>query len=107
MPAAAIALDLDRRRTAPAAVRAAPSRFQLSAVQVGLVADTLATLRERFRQDGGDIELDHVEDNTVFVRMIGTCGDCQLASVSVLGVQARLIETLRMPVRVVPVTETL
>ena len=108
-PAASVALDLDRRRVPPpsTAPRPAPPRFRLSAAQIAIVEDTLAALRERFRKDGGDLALDHVEDNTIFVRMSGTCGDCQLAAVFVLGEQARLIETLRMPARVVPVTEEL
>ncbi|NJL09092.1 MAG: NifU family protein, partial [Methylacidiphilales bacterium] len=29
-------------------------------------------MRPRFQCDGGDIELDRVEENTVFVRMTGT-----------------------------------
>jgi NifU-like protein len=101
-------LDLSRRPATPApasalAPRPAPPRFQLSEAQLALVTETIEGMRERFQHDGGDIELDRVEDNTVFVRMTGACFGCQLAAVSVSGVQMKLMETLGIPLRVVPV----
>jgi NifU-like protein len=101
-------LDIARRpaTAAPAAApapRPAPPRFQLSEAQLALVAETVEGMRERFQRDGGDIELDRVEDNTVFVRMTGACFGCQLASVSVSGVQMQLMDVLGIPLRVVPV----
>lgn len=97
-------LDIGRRPAAPApSPRPAPPRFELTEAQLALLAETIEGMRERFQRDGGDIALDHVEDNTVFVRMSGACFDCQLAAVSVSGVQMQVMETLGIPVRVVPV----
>ena len=97
-------LDLPRRASTPAPTpRPAPPRFELSEAQLALVAETIEAMRPRFQHDGGDIALDRVEDNTVFVRMTGACFGCQLAAMSVSGVQMKLMETLGIPLRVVPV----
>ena len=90
-----------RRRRPP---RARPRRASTSSeAQIALVAEAIEAMRPRFQCDGGDIELDRVEENTVFVRMTGTCVACQLAAVSVSGVQMKLIEAIGVPVRVIPV----
>ncbi|BBF92513.1 NifU family protein [Blastochloris tepida] len=96
-------LDIGHRPAAPSAPRPALPRFTLSEAQIALVAEAIEAMRPRFQCDGGDIELDRVEENTVFVRMTGTCVACQLAAVSVSGVQMKLIEAIGVPVRVIPV----
>jgi len=68
-----------------------------------LVAKALDELRPRLQRDGGDCHLVCVEGNLVKVRMSGACVGCQLAFVTVHGIQAKLIERLGFPVRVVPV----
>lgn len=95
-------LELPRRTGAPAP-RPVPPAITLDAAQIALIAEEIEAMRPRFQCDGGDIELDRVEANTVFVRMTGACFDCQLAAVSVSGVQMKLMEALSLPVRVVPV----
>ncbi|MGO9487214.1 MAG: NifU family protein [Rhodomicrobium sp.] len=67
------------------------------------VADALAGIRPRLQRDGGDCHLVSVEGNVVKVKMSGACVGCQLAFVTVHGIQAKLIEKLGFPVRVVPV----
>jgi NifU-like protein len=62
----------------------------------------LAEVRPRLQADGGDCKLIRVEGNSIHVKMTGACVDCQLASMTVSGVQAKLMERLNMPVRVIP-----
>ena len=88
---------------APAAA-APPTVARLTTVQkIRLIEETLTEMRPRFQQDGGDCELVDVEDQTVFVKLTGACVGCQLAAMTVGGIQMRLMEKLQVPVRVVPV----
>ncbi len=68
-----------------------------------LVAGAIAELRPRLQRDGGDCHLVSVEGNLVRVRMAGACIGCQLASVTIHGIQEKLIAKLGFPLRVVPV----
>jgi NifU-like protein len=61
------------------------------------------SLRPRIQRDGGDCELVNVEGNTVYLKLSGNCVGCQLASVTLSGLQGHLIEKLGRPMRVVPV----
>ncbi|ABD05690.1 Nitrogen-fixing NifU-like protein [Rhodopseudomonas palustris HaA2] len=69
-----------------------------------LVAEALEDLRPHLQRDGGDCELVSVEGNVVYVRLSGNCVGCQLSSVTLSGVQARLADKLGRPLRVVPVS---
>jgi NifU-like protein len=68
------------------------------------VARAVDEIRPRLQRDGGDCHLISVEGNQVKVRMSGACAGCQLAFMTVHGIQAKLIEKLGFPVRVLPVT---
>lgn len=59
-------------------------------------------IRPNLKRDGGDCELLSVEGNKIHVKMTGACVFCKLASATVEGIQAKLIETLGEFVRVVP-----
>ncbi|WP_322514455.1 Fe-S cluster assembly protein NifU [Rhodopseudomonas palustris] len=89
-------------RPAPAPVAAgvgvdAPS-------QATLIAQALDELRPHLQRDGGDCELVSFEDGIVYVRLSGNCVGCQLSSVTLSGVQARLVDKIGRPLRVVPVS---
>lgn len=71
--------------------------------QIALIASAIDGLRPHLQRDGGDCELVDVDGNTVFVKLTGSCVGCQLASVTLSGVQARLAEKLGLPLRVVPI----
>ncbi|HVZ52555.1 MAG TPA: iron-sulfur cluster assembly scaffold protein [Pseudolabrys sp.] len=71
--------------------------------QIALIASAIDDLRPHLQRDGGDCELVDVDGNTVFVKLTGSCVGCQLASVTLSGVQARLAEKLGQPLRVVPI----
>jgi NifU-like protein len=68
-----------------------------------LISKAIEELRPFLKADGGDCELVGVEDNMVKVRMTGACIGCQFASATISGVQERLIASLGMPLRVIPV----
>lgn len=68
-----------------------------------LISQAIEELRPFLRADGGDCELVGVEDDLVRVKMTGACVGCMFASATISGVQERLIASLGMPLRVVPV----
>lgn len=74
-----------------------------SSEQIRLIESAIDDLRPHLQRDGGDCELVDVDGNTVFVKLTGSCVGCQLASVTLSGVQARLAERLGLPLRVVPI----
>jgi len=79
-----------------AARRAAPET-------VTLIGQAIADLRPSLQRDGGDCELVDVDGHTVFVKLSGACVGCQMAAVTISGVQERLALKLGLPLRVVPV----
>jgi Fe-S cluster biogenesis protein NfuA len=68
------------------------------------VAKAIDEIRPRLQRDGGDCHLVSVEGNVIKVSMTGACAGCQLAFMTVYGIQAKLMEKLGFPVRVLPVT---
>ncbi|MFT4078823.1 NifU family protein [Rhodomicrobium lacus] len=67
-----------------------------------IIRETIEELRPHLKRDGGDCELLEVSGNFVKVRMTGACVGCQLASVTVHGIQAKIIAKLGYPVRLIP-----
>lgn len=84
---------------APAAKGAAMTTLQ----KIRLIEKAIEELRPFLQQDGGDCELVDVEDNKVYVQLSGACVSCQMSTVTINGVQERLIEKLGIPLRVLPV----
>jgi Fe-S cluster biogenesis protein NfuA len=71
--------------------------------RVAMIRAALDEIRPFLQRDGGDCELVGVEGNVVRVKMKGACIGCQLASVTIHGIQAKLIAKLGMQLRVAPV----
>jgi NifU-like protein len=71
--------------------------------RVAMIRAALDEIRPYLQRDGGDCELVGVEGNVVRVKMKGACIGCQLASVTIHGIQAKLIAKLGMQLRVAPV----
>ncbi|AEI38192.1 NifU family protein [Zymomonas mobilis] len=67
------------------------------------IENALEELRPTLKKDGGDCELVCIEENKVIVRMTGNCVQCQLATLTVHGIQKKLIEQVGVPLRVIPV----
>jgi len=72
------------------------------AERLELIERTIAELRPRIARDGGGIELVAVRGRDVYVKMSGACVGCQLASLTLGGVQQRLMAALKQIVRVLP-----
>jgi NifU-like protein len=73
-----------------------------SALRERLIAEAVAELRPSIQKHGGDCELVRIEGSTVHVKLTGSCVGCVLASVTIQGVQGRLMSKLGFPIRVVP-----
>jgi NifU-like protein len=87
----------------PVAPSAPVHRPMTNLQKIQLITATIEELRPVLKRDGGDIELVDVDGDTVMVNLSGTCVGCQMSSITLSGVQERLMAALGKPVRVVPV----
>lgn len=99
-PAAAIRVAPRPKATVPPP--SAPGKLT-TLQRLRLIEEAIEELRPVLKRDGGDCELIDIEDDLVSVKLTGACTGCQLASVTIEGIQQRLIEKLGRPLRVVPV----
>ena len=59
------------------------------------VEEVLGQIRPMLQRDGGDVELIAVEDGTVKVRLVGACGGCPMATMTLKrGIEAKLKEEI-------------
>src|SRR5574343_2099044 len=58
------------------------------------IEEVLTALRPQLMADGGDVELVEVVGNTAYVNMTGACNGCQMAAMTIAGIQQRLMEVL-------------
>lgn len=90
----------------PLAVKAAaeaPAAGKLTNLErIRLIEQVIAALRPTLQRDHGDLELIDVDGKTVYVNMTGACAGCQMESVTLAGIQQKLIEELKEMIRVVP-----
>lgn len=89
------------REEAPDA-EASPA-LDASRVRFNAIAAVIEELRPTLQRDGGDCDLVAVEGNQVHVRMKGACSGCQLAHLTLRGLEAKLTERLGRLTRVIPV----
>ncbi|MGC9420795.1 MAG: iron-sulfur cluster assembly scaffold protein [Rhodovulum sp.] len=82
--------------TAPKPGATAPADETAAARQV------IEEMRPTFRADGGDVELVDITGPRVRVALKGNCSGCQLAGLTLGGLQKRLAEALGRAVLVVP-----
>lgn len=68
-----------------------------------IVRVVLDEIRPNLKRDGGDCELIEIDGNKIMVKLTGACVFCKLASATLEGIQARLIERLGEFVRLIPV----
>ena len=89
-------------KTAPAA----PSSDGMTTLQrVRRIERIIEAIRPSLQADKGDVELLDIDGNTVYVKMTGACSGCQMAAVTVGGIQQRLIEELGEFIKVVPTSK--
>jgi Fe-S cluster biogenesis protein NfuA len=59
------------------------------------VEEVLGKIRPMLQRDGGDVELVAVEDGTVKVKLVGACGGCPMATMTLKrGIEAKLKEEI-------------
>jgi Fe-S cluster biogenesis protein NfuA len=73
------------------------------AKRVEVIKQVIEEIRPNLKRDGGDCELVEVSGNKVMVKLTGACVFCSLASATVEGIQARIVERLGELVRLIPV----
>jgi NifU-like protein len=89
------------RAVSPLADALAPRMTNLQRMKV--IESSIEELRPFLQRDGGDCELIDVEGDRVMVKLTGACVGCQLAAVTISGVQQKLIEKIGAPLRVIPI----
>jgi len=87
-------VETDQTRQLPAAEPSERER---------IVRAVLDEIRPNLKRDGGDCELLEIDGNKIMVRLTGACVFCKLASATLEGIQARLVERLGEFVRLIPV----
>jgi NifU-like protein len=65
----------------------------------------IESIRPQLQMDSGDVELVDVTDEAVYVNMTGACSGCQMAAMTLNGIQQRIMEELGQFVRVLPASE--
>lgn len=80
----------------------APKPSLDEAERIALIEKTLEDIRPRIVRDGGDLTLVAVRGRDIYVKMSGACAHCQLAAMTLGGVQQRLMAALKTIVRVLP-----
>ena len=68
-----------------------------------IIRAVIDEVRPNLQRDGGDCQLVEIDGNKIMVKLTGACVFCKLASATVEGIQARMIERLGEFVRLIPV----
>ena len=87
----------------PLPIAAKASGGGMTSVQrIRRIEAVIESIRPNLRMDGGDAELVEVDGNTIYIKMIGACSGCGMASMTIGGIQQRLMEELGEFIKVVP-----
>lgn len=91
---------------APAAAPAAPvAKASGNLKRIRQIEMVLESIRPNLQADNGDVELVDVDGKNIYVHLTGACSGCQMAAMTLGGIQQRLIEELGEFVKVLPDTE--
>lgn len=69
------------------------------------IEELLEEIRPNLQRDRGDVELVEVDGKYIYVKMIGACAGCQMASTTLGGIQQHLAEGLGEFIQVLPAEE--
>ncbi len=83
---------------AAAAAPAGMSAFQ----RIKKIEAVIEQIRPNLQADRGDCELVDVDGKNIYVNLVGACSGCQMAAMTVGGIQQKLIEALGEFVKVIP-----
>lgn len=89
----------------PAAPAPAPSGGMTNLQRMRRIEEILEEIRPMLQRDHGDVELVDIDGKTVYVNMIGACSGCQMASLTLNGIQQKLMEELGEFIKVVPASQ--
>ena len=87
------------------AIAAVKSDSMTSFQRMKRIEMVLESIRPTLRADGGDVELVDVDGKTIYVNMSGACSGCQMAAMTLGGIQQRLMEDLGEFIKVVPASQ--
>ncbi len=88
---------------APVAASAAPEAPKLGTLaRIRKIEAVLDAIRPALQADNGDVELVDVDGKNIYVHLTGACTGCQMAAMTLGGIQQRLIEELGEFVKVIP-----
>jgi NifU-like protein len=90
---------------APLVMGKAATKPMTNLQKIQKISEALDKLRPQLQLDGGDVELVDVDGDTVSVALHGACMGCQMAGMTVSGIQERLMEAVGRPLRVVPIQQ--
>jgi len=85
----------------PAAAKGALTMVQ----RIRKIEEVLEAMRPALRADNGDVELVDVDGKNVYVNLIGACSGCQMAAMTMGGIQQKLIEAMGEFIKVIPASE--
>lgn len=88
-----------------AATAATSSSSMTNLQRIRRIETILESIRPQLQADNGDVELVDVDGSTIYVNMIGACSGCQMASMTLGGIQQRLMEDLGEFIKVVPASQ--
>ncbi|MBV1789715.1 Fe-S cluster assembly protein NifU [Marinobacterium sp. D7] len=69
------------------------------------IETVLDSIRPALQADNGDVELVDVDGKNIYVHLTGACTGCQMAAMTLGGIQQRLIEELGEFVKVIPASK--
>jgi NifU-like protein len=69
------------------------------------IETVLESIRPNLQRDGGDVNLVDVDGRNIYVHLTGACSGCQMAAMTLAGIQQQLIEDLGEYIKVIPDTE--
>lgn len=82
---------------------ALPGKGMSNLERIKRIERVIELVRPQLQRDRGDVTLVDVDGDTVFINLIGACSGCQMASLTVSGIQQQMMEDLGEFIRVVPV----
>lgn len=85
----------------PAAPKAASGMTAFQRIKK--IEEVIEQIRPNLQADRGDCELLDVDGKNIYVNLVGACSGCQMAAMTVGGIQQKMIEALGEFVKVVPI----
>jgi len=95
----------DPRAPAPVAAPKPVAGGLTTLQRVRRIEAAIESVRPQLQMDKGDVELVDVTDDTVYVNMTGACSGCQMAAMTLNGIQQRIMEELGQFIKVLPASE--